>query len=104
MANGFTIIRQGESLPFIFDRSGESIEGWICTIEIKTFTSDTSLITPRIISPNGREWPGFLTSDETAALPVNGYRLIGVLTNATNNEEEQIMETTRFNITDSWAT
>ncbi len=104
MGNGFTIIRQGESLPFIFDRSGVSIEGWICTIEIKRFPSDTSLITPRVITPDGRTWPGFLTSDETAALDVNGYRLIGVLTNATTNEQEQIMETTRFNITDSWAT
>ncbi len=104
MANGFTILRQGESLPFVFDRSGESIEGWICTIEIKRFPSDTSLITPRIIAPVDRTWPGFLTSDETAALAVNGYRLIGVLTNASTNEEEQITETTRFNVTNSWAT
>lgn len=104
MANPFTIIRKGESLPFVFDRSGESIEGWICTIEVKEFPSDTSAITPRIISPDGDTWPGFLTSDETASLPVAGYRLIGVLKNASTNEEEQVMETTRFNITNSWAT
>lgn len=104
MANAFTVIRKGESLPFVFDRSGESIEGWICTIEVKRFPSDVSAITPRIILPVEDTWPGFLTSDETNTLAVGDYRLIGVLKNATNNEEEQVMETTRFNITNSWAT
>ncbi len=103
MANGFTILRKGESLPFVFDRSGESIEGWICTIEVKEFPSDTSAITARTITPDGDTWPGFLTSTETSALATGAYRLIGVLTNATTNEEEQVMETTRFKLTDSWA-
>jgi len=103
MGNGFTIIRKGESLPFVFDRSGEEITDWVCTIEVKRFPSDTSVITPRIIEPVDRTWPGFLTSTESATLDNKAYRLIGVLKNAVTNEEEQVMETTRFNITSSWA-
>lgn len=103
MANAFTIIRKGESLPFVFDRSGEEVTDWVCTIYVKRFTSDTSLITPRIITAVDRTWPGFLTSTETNTLPVGDYRLIAVLDNAVSDEEEQVMETTRFNVTSSWA-
>lgn len=99
--NKIAIVRQGESLPFTFDRGTESIEGWVCTIEVKNFTDDTSSIT-RIIPAVGNAWPGFLTSAETALLAVGLYRLIGVLTNSTTDEEEQVP--IRFNITDSWAT
>lgn len=99
---GFTIVRQGESVPFVFDRDGEDINGWVCTINVKTFASDASLIT-RVIEPDESQerWEGFLTSSETSLLSLTNYRLIGVLTNATTGEEEQPL--IRFNITESWA-
>ena len=103
MANPFAIVRKGESLNFVFDRDGESIDGWICTISVKTFPADTSAISPRVITPVGRTWPGFLTSTETDTLAIGDYRLIGLLTNATTNEEEQETEFNRFNVTEAWA-
>lgn len=95
------VVREGESLPFVFDRGDESIEGWVCTIEVKKFPGDTSSLT-RVIPAVGNSWPGFLTSAETSGLAIGTYRLIGVLTNTTTGEEEQVP--LRFNITDSWAT
>ncbi len=102
MANEIQIVRQGESLSFTFDRDGEEISGWTCTINVKIYSSDTSLIT-RTIEPdeNNREWNGYLTSTETSALSVATYRLIGILTDSETDEEEQIV--IRFRITDSWA-
>lgn len=96
-----SVIRKGEDFEFVFDLGGESIDGWICTINVRKFTGDTSLIT-RVIAPEGNTWPGFLTSAETALLDIGLYRLIGVLTNSTTDEERQPL--IRFNITDSWAT
>lgn len=100
-SNKIAIVRQGESLPFKFDRGPESIDGWVCTIEVKKFPGDTSSLT-RIIPAVGNAWPGFLTSAETALLSNGLYRLIGVLTESITGEEEQVP--IRFNITDSWAT
>jgi len=96
-------IQKGESVPFIFDRGGQSIDGFVCTINVKRLASDTSSIT-RVIPPDGNTWPGFLTSAETDTLTTGGkpYRLIGILTNASTDEEEQITKI-RFNITGSWA-
>ena len=100
MANEITIIQKGESLPFVFDRSGNSIAGWICTINVKQFQADSSQVT-RVIVPDGTTWPGFLTSAETDALTPNGlYRIIGLLTNSGTNEEEQVP--IRFNLTGAW--
>lgn len=96
-----SVVRQGEDFEFVFDLGGESIDGWVCTIEVKMFPSDTSSIT-RVIVPTGNAWEGFLTSSETALLAIGTYRLIGVLTNSTTDEERQPI--IRFNITDSWAT
>ena len=95
-------IQKGESVPFIFDRGGESIEGWVCTINVKRLNADASSIT-RVIPPVGDTWPGFLTSTETDTLTTGGkpYRLIGILTNAATGEEEQVTKI-RFNITESW--
>lgn len=94
-------IKKGESLPFVFDRGGESIEGWVCTIEVKKIPDDTSLVT-RIIPPVENTWPGFLTSGETDTFPPGTYRLIGGLVNSGTNEEEQVPN--RFNVADSWVT
>ena len=101
MGNQIALIEKGSSLPFIFDRGGESIEGWICEINVKQFPADTSQIT-RVIAPDGRTWPGFLTSSETDLLtPIGLYRIIGLLTNASTGEEEQVP--VRFNLADAWA-
>jgi len=103
MSNQITIIAQGESVPFLFDRGGQSIEDWICTIEVKKLPSDAADIT-RVITPVDGAWPGFLTSTETTALSLGLYRLNGILTNSTTDEEEQVTQTTRFKVGDSWAT
>lgn len=95
----FPVVRKGESLPFVFDRGGESVVGWTCTIEVKKFPGDTSLIT-RVIPLVNNKWPGFLTSGETDTLDPGPYRLIGLLENTGTNEEEQVI--LRFNITDTW--
>ena len=96
-----TVVRKGESLPFVFDRGDESIDGWVCLAEVKKFTSDAALIS-RTITADGETWPGFLTATETTALAIGLYRLIGVLTNSTTDEEEQVL--LRFNVTEAWAT
>lgn len=95
-------IQKGESVPFVFNRDGESIEGWVCTINVKRLTSDSSSIT-RVIQAVGLAWPGFLTSVETDTLTTGGkpYRLIGILTNASTGEEEQVTNI-RFNLTSAW--
>ncbi len=96
-----TVRRKGASIPFTFDRDGESIEGFICTIKVKQFDSDAALIS-RVITPTGDEWTGFLTSTETDALAASiTYRFFGILTNAATDEEEQVE--TRFSLTASWA-
>lgn len=87
-ANSMQTVRKGRSLPFVFDRNGETIENWICTINVKRFPGDTADIS-RVIEPDGLEWPGFLTSTETAALAALGtWMLIGTITNATENRAE----------------
>lgn len=96
--SAITFIRQGEDLEFVFDLDGEDITGWIATIEVKRFPSDAPLI-QRVIPPDGRTWPGFLTSTETSALDVSSespYYLIGILTNSSINQERQIPR--RFNV------
>lgn len=103
MSNEITIISQGESVPFLFDRGGQSIEDWICTIEVKKLPSDVASIT-RVITPVDGAWPGFLTSTETSALALGLFRLNGILTNPTTDEEEQVTQTTRFKVGDNWAT
>lgn len=98
-----TVIRQGEDLEFVFDLNGEDISGWIATIEVKRFPSDVALIS-RVIPADGRTWPGFLTSAETAALAVSStspYYLTGILTNSSTDQERQIPR--RFNVTVPWA-
>jgi len=95
-----TIIRQGGSLPFVFDRDGEDITDFVCEVSVKRFPDDTSFITPRIIPPVGKEWPGFLAQAETAPLAVGMYFLIAKLTNSITDEERQIPE--RFQVSKAW--
>ncbi len=106
MANQ-TLLLKGESMPFVFDRSGESIDGWICNIQIKKFPTDGSNdynFVPRLVEPDTSEenWPGILTSADIVALTANGpFRLVGLLTSALTGEQEQVP--LRFHVAQSWA-
>ena len=94
-----TVIRQGGDLQFVFDRDGAPVAGFICLIEVKIFPDDTALIS-RVIPAVGNEWPGFLTSTETAALGVGLHWLIAKITNSTTDEERQVPE--RFQVSPEW--
>ena len=94
------VIRSGDSLPFTFDRGTEEIVNWVCTLQVRKHTGDTPAIS-RVIPPLGDTWPGYLTQAETSALGTGLWRMIGVLTKASTDEEEQVP--LRFNVTDSWA-
>lgn len=95
-----TIIKQGESLDFNFDRGDNGIDGWTCTIHVKRKSDDAASIT-RVISASGESWPGYLTQTETAALAIGMWHLIAKLENTSTDEEEQ--EVVRFRITKPWA-
>jgi len=105
MSNPIPIVRKGMSLPFVFDRAGKTIAGWVCTITVKEFKNNAAIFSRVIpedatLDPPG--WSGFLTSTETDTLTTDTlYRLIGVLTNSVTDEEEQIVK--RFNLTQTWA-
>lgn len=92
-------IQAGESLPFKFDRGGEVIDGWTCTITVKQYPGNTAAIS-RVVPAVGKEWPGFLTSDETNALANGLWFLTGSLVNLANNEMEQIP--VRFGVAPAW--
>jgi len=101
MGNPITLIKKGESLPFVFDRGGATIAGWVCTIKVAKYPDDTPAV-DRVIVPTGEEWDGFLTPAETAALAATGlWRLLGVLTNASTGERESVP--VRFNLAEAWA-
>jgi len=94
-----TQIQQGEDLEFIFDLDGEDISGWVCLMEVKVFPGDTAPIS-RVIPPGDREWPGFLTQAETAALPIGSHVLLAKLSNASTDQERQIIK--RFHVIEAW--
>lgn len=85
------VIELGESLPFIFDRSGESIDGFVCTITVKQFPNDAPSIS-RVIPPDivRKEWPGFLTETETSSLGTGLWILNAKLVSVTTDQEEAI--------------
>jgi hypothetical protein len=101
-------IKRGESLPIDYNRAGESIIGWVCTMIIKKFPPDGNNdygFAPREILPDvaAGEFPALLTSSDTKALTENGaYEVIGLLTNADTDENEQ--PTVRINMGQAWAT
>ena len=81
-------VRKGGSMAFVFDRGGETVAGWICTILVKPFKADASSITRVIQLDSNNQWSGYLTSTETDTLVASTlYRLIAILTNATTDEE-----------------
>jgi len=95
------IIRETSSLPFQFDRDGESLTGWVCTIFVKKFPQDTAVFS-RVVAPTGRKWTGYLTSTEVGLLSVGLYYIIGQLVNATTLERQEIP--IRFQVTSKWTT
>lgn len=92
-------IQQGESLPFKFDRGGESIEGWTCTITAKKYPGDVASIN-RVIPPVDNAWPGFLTNNETSALAAGLWFLTASIINLTTDELEEVP--VRFGVARSW--
>lgn len=102
MANEINIVRKGTSFDFVFDRGGLSLDGWILTINVRQFPSDSAFVS-RVIAADGTTWPGFLTPAETTALTSGTtYRLTGVQNNASTGEEQQVVDTIRFNVSDAW--
>lgn len=97
--SAITGIRQGGDLQFVFDRDGADVTGFVCLIEVKVFPDDTAIIS-RVIPAVGNEWPGFLTSTETATLEVGLHFLIAKITNSTTDEERQVPE--RFDVKPKW--
>jgi len=100
-------VRQGESLPFSFDRGENSIDGFVCTINVKQFPEDVATIS-RVITPTEGVWSGLLTSAEIDTLVnIAGHNLwwlIAVLTSASTDEEEQIATgSVRFSLVPEWA-
>jgi hypothetical protein len=93
-------IKQGESLPFTFDLDGESTDGWVCTLNLKKFPDDKTLINRTVTAVND-EWTGFLTSKDTKNLDVSQYTLIAKLTKASTNEKEQ--DNLRFYVSANWS-
>lgn len=100
----FELIQQSESMPFVFFRGPDPhvpllIDGWVCTIFIKQYQSDSSPIN-RVILPVGLFWKGYLTSDETSSLAHGRWRLLGEFENASTNEKEH--KEIRFNVNANW--
>jgi len=93
------IIKQGESLPFVFDLDGESTSGWVCTLNLKRYPDDTTSIN-RTITAIDDKWTGFLTNDETEDLLVSQYTLTANLVKATTDEKD--VKTKRFYVSRAW--
>ena len=96
-----TSIQKGESLPFSFDRGGESLGGWTCVIEVRRYPGDAAIVA-RTITPADNKWSGFLTQTETAAFTSLGlHYLIARLSKTATDEEEQIP--LRFHVQEAMA-
>lgn len=94
-----TTIKQGESYDFEFDRDGEDINGWVCTINLKKYPDDTAII-KRVVTPTDDVWSGTLTNQDTKSLNVDQYMLIANITNATTGEKE--VDIDRFYVAKGW--
>lgn len=101
IGNPIKMIRSGESLSFSFDRGGETITGWECTINVVQEMGGTLLV-DRTISPDQcSKWTGEVKSTETATMASpETYRLVATIANDATNEQETVV--TRFRVTDNW--
>ena len=91
----------GDSIPFVFDRGGQSLDGWVCTINLKIFPGDVTIVN-RIIPATGDTWEGFLTSTETD-IAAGDYRLIGKFVKAATDEQESSSQDKRFRLSEAYA-
>ena len=107
--NKILIIQQGESLPFKFDRGGDSITNWVCTISWKQFPADAATGS-RVVAPSddgSLSWTGYLTNTETDGLATDTAEVGGLwwltatLVNSVTDELEQIP--VRFQVAQKWA-
>lgn len=99
MCNQMQTVRKGESFGFEFDRSGESIAGYECTIQVKRFPGDSPSIARTIPAKDGK-WAGSLTSTETSLLSKLGeWMVIGVITNTADDSEDQ--QAIRFSLAEA---
>ncbi len=102
MGNAVQQFDIGDSIPFVFDRAGESLDGWICTINVKVYPGDATLVS-RTITASGDEWPGFLTQTETEAFSEGDYRLIAKFVKASTDEQESSSQDMRFRLSTAYA-
>ena len=102
MGNEIGGFHVGDSVDFEFNLNGASVSGWVCTINVKSFPADTTLLS-RNITPDGDTWPGFLTATETTALGVGQFRLVGKLVKAATDEQKTAAQRYRFNLAPAFA-
>lgn len=99
-----TQIAQGGSLPVTFDRDGESIDGWTCTIYVKQHIKDDATIVRQLeVDPdNPLRWSGLLTSADTSLLSVGQWQVFANLNNASTGEARQVKSgSIRFEVTET---
>ena len=98
-------LREDGSLPFIFDRSGMSLQGWILSIFVKQYIDGAVLIGPREVeATDDLIWEGYLTSTETSVLGPSSdspYYLIGLMTNGSTDEKQE--DELRFHVGKTWS-
>ena len=97
-----TQIAQGGSMPVTFDRDGESIDGWTCTIYVKQYINDDATIVRQLsVDPEcPTQWSGLLTSADTAQLDVGLWHVFANLKNVTTGEARQVKAgSIRFEVT-----
>lgn len=104
--SAITIVKPGGSIPFFFDRGGESIRGWTLEVFIKQRPEDDYIIGPfEVETQNGCNWQGYFAASTTDELEPSNipYYIIGVITNQDTNEKQQIDGgRQRFHIQSSW--
>lgn len=100
-------ITTGDSLYFVFDRSGESLSGWTLEVFVKLFPDGDVLVGPIEvkITDNGTKWEGYLTFTQTEDLEHSDYPyyLIGIMENESTGERQQVRGCPeRFSVKTSW--
>lgn len=103
MPNQMGVFRQGEDISFEFDLSGEPLTNWVCTIIVKQYPGDVAPIN-REIPAVGNVFPGYLTSNETAALNPSSdspWTITALMVNASEIRQRQV--TKRFHLAPAFA-
>ena len=91
--------KKGSSVPFSFDLDGDSLSGWVCTINVAKHIGDTAEIS-RVITASDDSFSGHLTSTETTALASLGtYALTAVIANSTDDKE--VVKVQRFHLSEA---